>query len=544
MKRTPLAAFAALSAFAAFLCTAAPPARGEDAAAAAAARKALDHYASIMRKGEWGKGGGWNWTMSPDGKLGTGEAVYPVPEDVILVQPPGTANVAVVFLRAYTVFKNPKDLEVAKLAAEALIAGSPPDGGWNCELWLGAEGPKGVHLYPGQPDWTKKPPNPSSHGVLDDNTSFAPIEFLYDIWQVTGDERYHKEWLHQMDFLLKCQLPGGGFCQVHGGGGYHGAATFNDGVMRGAFNMVLQAYQRTGDPKFIASVKKCGDFMIKAQQPCGGYGAQHADSGALSSARKFEPPGVTPDGTSDAIGILATCYDWAGDPKYLAPLQKAVSFLEKSQIGGGKWARYYHPNGGPWYRSIDGKDVSSASQAKPGYTWQGEWGRAGISKGKAYAGRSGSHPPHTVAPPGNPKFGFNLRSGGIDGASPGKYPQDVAAMISAQSPEGYWLATPGGKAPAKGKAKGGKGGAGNYRALNTIQWLTYVDKLLDVCAGTTTPLPTDEETEEPAEETPPATTPPPTPTPAKTPAPPPVWAPPPIPAPTPAPEPAEEPAEE
>jgi hypothetical protein len=300
-----------------------------------------------------------------------------------------------------------------------------------------------------------------------------------------------------MDFLIKCQLPHGGYRQILGAGGYHGAATFNDGVMRGCVNMLLRACERTGDAKYLESVKKCGDFLIMCQHATGGYGTQHEDSGAISGARRFEPPGLGPDATSDAIGILASIFDWTGDPKYLAPLGKAVAWLEQSQIGGGKWARYYHPGGGPWYRDITGKDVSSAGQAKPGYTWQGEWGRAGISRGKAYAGR-GAHPPRAVPAGGNPAAGFSLHGGGIDGASPSKYPEDVAAIIAAQSPEGYWLAVRGGGA-AKGKGKGAKGGGGNMRALNTIQWLTYVDKLLDAAEGTAAPL--SEEgaaTEEPA----------------------------------------------
>lgn len=445
--------------------------------AKATAIKGLDFYASIMQKGKWGKGGGWAGTYSADLSKRTGEAKQPVPSDVVLIQPPGTANVGTIFLRASKVLGEQKYLEVARMTADTLIAGQTTHGGWNCEMWISPTGPKGIHVYPGATDWSKKQPNPNDDGTLDDSAHFAPAEYMYAMWMVTKDDKYKQAWLKSMEFLIKCQLPGGGYRQAYPRGGYHAYATFNDGAMLNAARTLLKAYQRTGDTKYLNSVKKCGDFLIRCQSKGGGYAAQHTDSGAPADARKFEPPGLGPDATRDAIAILALIYDTTGEAKYLAPLGKAAAWLERVKIGSNKWARYYHPNNDkPWYRNITGKDVSSAKEAKPKYTWEGAWGAAGITKAKAYSGK-GAGKPVTVPSGGDPNYGFSLRGGGFAGLKgSGKTPETVPQIIAAQDARGRWFG-------GKGKKTGGN--------MSTGQWVCYLDRLLDSVAGTSGPAPAD-----------------------------------------------------
>jgi hypothetical protein len=432
-------------------------AEAEAARAKAAARRGLAYYMSIMQKGTWDKGGGWAATYSEDLSRRGGEANQNIPADVIRIQPCGTPNVGQVFLRASVVLGDQQYLEIAGQVAETLILGQSSHGGWNYEMWLSADGPKGIHVWPGRTDWGQKEPRPSDVGVLDDQTSFAPAEFLYTMWMVTKEERYYRAWRKAMDFLLVCQLPGGGYRQTYPGSGYHAYATFNDGVMLNAVGTLLRAYERSGDERYLTSAVKCGDFLLKAQSNSGGYGAQLTDEGIVADARKFEPPGLGPDATRDAISILSTIYEWTGEVKYLAPLGKAAAWLEKAQIGPNKWARYYHPDTDrPWYRSLEGKDVASAAEAKSKYTWEGSWGAAGIEQARACAGK-GPGRPRSMKEKRDPEIGFKLRGGGIGGGG-GKFREDVEKIIASQDEKGRWL---------------------SRNRISTVQWVCYIERLLD-----------------------------------------------------------------
>jgi hypothetical protein len=430
---------------------------GKPAEVEAAAQKALAFYASIMQKGEWGKGGGWCITYTEDLSRRGGEANQDIPLDVIRIQPPATPNVGQVFLRASVVLGDAQYLEVARQTADALMRGQSSQGGWNYEMWLPADGPKGIHVYPKLPEWTQqRGPKPTDLGVLDDEATFAPAEFLYVMWRVTKDGQYFRSWVKAMDFLLQCQLPGGGYQQMYPSKGYHAYATFNDGVMLGCVNTLLRAYERTAEEKYLKSAIKCGDFLLRAQTPEGGYGAQITDDGKVADARRFEPPALGPDSTRDAITILSTIYEWTGDMKYLAPLNQAAAWLEKVQIAPGRWARYYHPETAkPWYRTLEGKDVPTAAEAKGGYTWEGSWGKAGIEQAKAYSGK-GPGKPRTVAK-GDPQAGYKLRGGGIGGGG-GKFGNNVDRIVASETEKGYWI----------------------YRnRIHTGQWITHMERMLD-----------------------------------------------------------------
>lgn len=497
MKRLPIPVLLPAIAFTLAAVEAPPPAG--NASVEAPLRKGLDFYASIMVRAPYGGG----FPRAYMGDYNTGEAGEPIPKDSICIQDPATPAGGTVFLRAGVEFDK-KYLDTAREVGNLLVASLTPSGGWGQEMWVGPERPVNCTIYPGKKDWGGVAPTEHGDAIYDDGTTFNAAEFLYGLWWHTKEQKYFDAWKRAMDGLLANQHPKGSFPQVGGRGGYHAYATFNDFAMTNCVATLVKAYQRTGEKKYIDAVLRCGDWVCKVQTPSGGYATQYDGSDKIAGARKFEPPGLGPDATSWAIGILCVCYDWSGDPKYVQPIGKAVDWLQRVKMGG-KWARFYHPDSDrPWYRSIDGRDVGSSSQAKPGYSWDGAWGNGGISRGNAYKGR-GRGSPRTVRPGGTPGAGVELRAG-----TGGKFSATVEEAISSQDERGAWIQgggrsgggkgaavrLPGGTVllAAKGGGRGRKGGGGS-RPIITGYFVACANALMDARGGAATAA----EPEEPAE---------------------------------------------
>ena len=58
-------------------------------------------------------------------------------------------------------------------------------------------------------------------------------------------------------------------------------------------------------------------------------------------ARKFEPASITGGESQGAIRILTRLFVETGDRKFLAPIPKALDYLERSRLPNGQIARFY-----------------------------------------------------------------------------------------------------------------------------------------------------------------------------------------------------------
>lgn len=439
-----------------------PEAKRSDAERAL--RKACAFWASIGTRREYpgfGKVIAWGGTYSGDLKLRTGEAGQPLPPDVVLMQrcigPVGTA-----FLDAYRATGDPGILDTAREAGNFLLAAQTPFGGWNCECWLGPAHARGIHVYPGIDAWPdSQEERGTDFATFDDTSTNQEAEFLYRLWWVTKEPRFYEGWRRGMDFILLAQKERvggkGGIPQGFPQGGYHAYATFNDHAMRNCLDSLLRAYRRTGDKRYFDAAVRCGDWIVSVKRPGQGWGLQYDEEGRIQGARKFEPPGLGPaDATTDAMEMLKTLYDWTGDPKYVEPIQDAARWLEKVQIAPGRWARFYHPDTNkPWYRTIEGKDLEGPTGAKPGYTWERDWGAAGLKIAQSLkgAGKKDPLPP----PPGRGDPSVEAEWLRLDRGE-----RDVSRIVSSQEESGAWRAR-------KGRHKGGYGASeffGNVSALS------------------------------------------------------------------------------
>lgn len=390
---------------------------------AAGLRKGLEFYAGKpFRHGNWPKGGGWCGDYSADFRKGSGENVT-VPMDTIRIQPIATPDIATVFLMAWMRFGERKWLDVASAAGETLVAGQTRNGGWGYEICLAADGPRNVHVGGGgKTEWgASGPPAGSQTNVYDDGCTYASAEFLYKLWWVTGDPRPYLAWRRAMDGIVASQRKDGGFPQAFPSGGFHAATTFNDGVMRNSCYDLFRAWRRTGDKKYRDAFCKAADYLVAAQSPLGGWGAVIGEGYKPIQARSFEPPGLGPDATRDAIRILLSAHEATGETKYLEPVSKAAEWLRKSQTRPGVWHRYYDPSSG---RPVGG--------GKGGYAWDGAWGTEGIALAEAAKGR-GPQAPLAVPAGGDPSFDLHWVRG-----SGGKYKTAPEEIVRAQEEDGSW----------------------------------------------------------------------------------------------------------
>jgi PelA/Pel-15E family pectate lyase len=143
----------------------------------------------------------------------------------------------------------------------------------------------------------------------------------------------------------------------------------------GVGEMLIEAYERTGDEYFLRCAEKTADALIWGHHPSGGW-HYFFDFNPAGIQKWYEEVGAhcwgweefyhypgnctfDDDVTAGATGFLLDLYMTTLDPRYRAPLIAALDFILESQYPNGGWPqryplRYDHPNenGGPDYTSF------------------------------------------------------------------------------------------------------------------------------------------------------------------------------------------------
>lgn len=124
---------------------------------------------------------------------------------------------------------------------------------------------------------------------------------------------------------------------------YTGFYTLNDDNLQQIAKVLFRAYELEKDERYLAALKKLGDFFIRAQmpEPQPVWAQQYDREMHPAWARKFEPPSVTGYESIGAMETLHQLWVLTGDEKYLAPIQPALAWFERSKLPDGKHARFY-----------------------------------------------------------------------------------------------------------------------------------------------------------------------------------------------------------
>lgn len=288
-------------------------------------------------------GGGYVWQVLPDFSRRWGE--LEAKPTMIWVQPPGTATVGHAFLDAYHATGDEQFYTAAKAAADALVAGQHPRGGWNYVIdTAGEESLKDWYAKIGGNAWRLEEYHRYyGNATFDDAGTAEASQLLLRVYLEKRERKYRAPLDKAIQFVLDAQYANGGWPQrfpfvenggIHGHADYTPYITFNDDVAGENIEFLLYAHQALGsnDARLVDAIERGMDIYVKTQQPMPqpAWGLQHfPDTLKPAPARTIEPQAFATHTTGTNIRSMIGFYKLTGDRKFLARLPEALDWLDQ-----------------------------------------------------------------------------------------------------------------------------------------------------------------------------------------------------------------------
>jgi hypothetical protein len=286
-------------------------------------------------------GGGYVWNVLPDFSRRWGE--LEAAPTMIWVQPPGTATVGHLYLDAYHATGDEQFYEAAKAAADALIRGQHPAGGWNYVIdTVSEDNLRQWYATYGKNAWRMEEfQRYYGNATFDDAGTAEASQLMLRMWAEKREPHYKTALDKALAFVLDSQYPNGGWPQrfprvadagLHGHEDYTGYVTFNDDVAGENVEFLLYAYQVTGDERLLDAINRGMDIFVRTQQPMPqpAWSLQHfPDTLKPAGARTYEPQAFATHATGGNIRAMIGFYRLTGDRKYIARLPEALDWLDQ-----------------------------------------------------------------------------------------------------------------------------------------------------------------------------------------------------------------------
>jgi PelA/Pel-15E family pectate lyase len=283
--------------------------------------------------------GGYVWSYTPDLSKRWGE--MEAKKSQIWVQPPGTGTMGHLFLDAYHATGDEYYYRAAENAAEALIWGQHPAGGWNYLIdfggdaslkdWYATVGHNGWRLEEFQHYW--------GNATFDDAGTSEAMQFLLRLYVEKHDPKWKPALDKAINFVLESQYPVGGWPQryplMHAfDGDYTSYITFNDDVAGENLKFLVMVYQSLGDPRVLDPINRAmTSFLVTQQgQPQPAWGLQYTLDLKPAGARTYEPKALVTHTTANNVTQLMNFYELTGDTKFLARVPEALDWLDRVKL--------------------------------------------------------------------------------------------------------------------------------------------------------------------------------------------------------------------
>lgn len=283
--------------------------------------------------------GGYVWVVSDDLTTRWGEV--PARPSQVWVQA-ATPMVGEAFLDAYRVTGDRMYLDAARRAVDVLVFGQHPLGGFHyfidfapagLEAWYASRASKFRFGYEEYRHYY-------GNATYDDRVTPDAGRLLLRFYLETLEPAYRVPAIKALDFILQSQYPNGAWPQryplrrefVHDGlPDYTSYYTLNDGAMRGNVELLLEAHEALGDPRYFEAARRAVEFLIAVQGPDGqaGWAEQYGFDLQPVAARTHEPAGYVIRESRDAIEMLEMFYLLTGDRRYLAPIPRCLAWYER-----------------------------------------------------------------------------------------------------------------------------------------------------------------------------------------------------------------------
>jgi PelA/Pel-15E family pectate lyase len=288
--------------------------------------------------------GGYVWQTLPDGSRAWGE--LEASPTTVWVQNPGTPLMGQLYLDAYHASGNEYFYRAAASAADVLIRGQHPSGGWNYHFDLAGDGAtRRWYDTIGKNAWRLEEfQHYYGNATFDDSCTADCAKFMLRMYMEKRETRFRPALNKAIEFVLDSQYPIGGWpqrfphCtawQHHGLPDYTGFITFNDDVAAENIVFLLMVWQTLGDRRMLGAIARGMDCFVRAQQqkPQPGWGLQHSvEDLKPASARTYEPKALASHSTATNVGLMMDFYELTGDRKFLARLPEAIEWLESVRL--------------------------------------------------------------------------------------------------------------------------------------------------------------------------------------------------------------------
>jgi PelA/Pel-15E family pectate lyase len=312
----------------------------------AAMRKAADFMMNTVSTK-----GGFVWNYSADLSERWGE--IPARKNQIWVQG-ATNGTGELFLEAWKATGDSLYLGYAKRVAEAIVLGQHPEGGWHYLIDFDMPGIQKWYDDVASKCWGwEEYYHYYGNCTFDDDTTSSSCKYLLDLYMATLDPGLRAPLLKGLEFVLEAQYPNGGWPQryplryefTHDGiKDYTSYYTFNDGVIPNNIFLLIDAWEKLGDERYLKAAKRGMDFYLLSQGPeeQAGWSSQYDMNVQPAQGRSYEPASWSTPGTMSRIEELERFYMFTGDRRYLRPIPLAIKWLENSVINRDPSKKFSH----------------------------------------------------------------------------------------------------------------------------------------------------------------------------------------------------------